>query len=187
MSPSDAKQTFLTKQTPTRKDDHTYGQTQDFSHKTGQVLHRWRSSWQAPITMLGLLLLGGALALGHHFFYRSLKGTRTPDNYSQQLNTAYGNAFAFLAKAALIGAIGSAYTQYMWFDFRSKFAKISTIDSKFTALSSIFSLLDPQFIWKSKISAILAFLCWYVMKLHTQLTTVAPLTLKPGYYHLRQL
>ncbi|KAF1849050.1 uncharacterized protein K460DRAFT_415486 [Cucurbitaria berberidis CBS 394.84] len=153
MAPSDTNQAFLTKETPTRDENHSHGPTNRF-------LHRWRSSWQAPTTMVGLLCLGGALALGHHFFYRSLQGTRTPDNYSQQLNTAYGTAFAFLAKASLIGAISSAYTQHMWFDFRTKFTKISTIDSKFTALSNIFSLLDPQFLWKSKIGVILALFSW---------------------------
>ncbi|CAO2650021.1 Nn.00g013130.m01.CDS01 [Neocucurbitaria sp. VM-36] len=158
MAPSNTKQPFLAKETPSRDDDHSREEARP--RPNDRFIHRWRSSWQAPTTMIGLLFLGGALALGHHFFYRSLRGTRVPDSYSQQLNTAYGTAFAFLAKASLIGAISAAYIQHIWFDFRTKFAKISTIDSKFMALSSILSLLDPQFLLKSKVGAILALLTW---------------------------
>ncbi|KAH7371716.1 hypothetical protein BKA66DRAFT_443910 [Pyrenochaeta sp. MPI-SDFR-AT-0127] len=161
MASSNSKHMFLANSTPAGNDNDVPTQLEGHPRKTPpSLLYRWRSSWQAPVTMLGLLLLALCLALGHHFFYTSLRGTRTPDNFSQQLNTAYGTALAFLVKAALVGAVASAYTQYMWFDFRAKFFKISTIDSKFTALSSIFSLLDPQFISKSTIGAILALLCW---------------------------
>jgi hypothetical protein len=76
------------------------------------------------------------------------------------MNTAYGTALAFLAKACMIAAVGSAYTQYIWFDFRKKCIRISTIDSTFTATSSIISLLDYQFIWSCKVGAVLAALMW---------------------------
>jgi hypothetical protein len=110
------------------------------------LAHRWKSSWQAHVTMIGLLLLGGAMVVGHHHFYQSSNYLKTPNNFSQQLNTAYGTAFAFVAKACMIAAVGSAYTQYIWTDFRKKLIKISTVDSTFTAISSIVSMLDPQFI-----------------------------------------
>jgi hypothetical protein len=100
------------------------------------------------------------MAVGHHHFYQSLNNTKTPDSFTQQLNTAYGTAFAFVAKACMIAAVGSAYTQYIWADFRKKLIKISTIDSTFTATSSIVSLLDPRFIWTCKTGAVLAALIW---------------------------
>lgn len=100
------------------------------------------------------------MAVAHHHFYQSLNNTKTPESFSQQLNTAYGTAFAFVAKACMIAAVGSAYTQYIWSDFRRKFIKISTIDSSFTATSSIVSLLDLNFIWTCKTGAVLAALAW---------------------------
>jgi hypothetical protein len=61
-----------------------------------------------PLTMIGLPILGVLLAAGHHLFYSSLNDTETPNNFKQQLNIAYGTAFAFLAKSALIAAVASA-------------------------------------------------------------------------------
>lgn len=60
----------------------------------------------------------------------------------------------------MIAAVVSAYTQYIWSDFRKKFTAISTIGSAFTAVSSVVSLLDPQFLWAYKTKAILAVLTW---------------------------
>jgi hypothetical protein len=159
MSTSDADQAFLT----TKRTEHSYSlQCADpkmYRSKPG-LLYRWSSSWQAPTTMISLLLLGCGLAIGHHFFYQSLDTTRTPDGYLQQRNSAYGTAFAFSAKACLIAAVGSAYTQHMWSDFRQKSLRIATIDSTFTATSSIFSLLDPKFLWSCKLGAVIAALAW---------------------------
>ena len=40
------------------------------------------SQWIAPATILGFLVAGVALALGHHFFYKNLAGQEAPtDNY----------------------------------------------------------------------------------------------------------
>lgn len=63
--------------------------------------------------MVGFLLLGGAVGLGHHYFYQSLNDTTTPNNFSQQMNIAYGTAFAFVAKACMVAAVVCAYTQYI--------------------------------------------------------------------------
>ena len=131
-----------------------------------ESLYSLRVSYEAPLTMLGMLFAGGALAVGHHLFYSSLNGDEVPQgddhNWGQQLNTSLGTGFAFLVKTSLISAVAAAYTQYIWFDFRSNYSRVSTIDSKFMALSSIFSMLDPAFIGKSKIGAVLALLTWSV-------------------------
>lgn len=124
------------------------------------MLHRWNSSWQAPATMIGLLLLGVAVAIGHHLFYRSLNNTETPNDYSQQRNIAYGTTFAFIFKACLIAAVGSTYTQHMWSDFRRNLLKVSTTDSTFAATSSFLALLDLQFLWRCKTNAVIAALAW---------------------------
>jgi hypothetical protein len=179
MSPSDVKQAFL----PNRKNGRGSTARPEQEDKALAVdrgfNHRWRSSWQVPTTMVGFLLLGGAMAVGHHYFYLSLDGTTTPDNFSQQLNIAYGTAFAFVAKACMIAAVVSAYTQYIWSDFRKKFIMTSTIDSTFTATTSIVSMLDPQFLWTCKIGAILAALVWYV---HFFLWSSRAILMPAGYF-----
>lgn len=158
MAPSDVKQAFLA----TSSSQHNFGkETSNNPHSRPRgVMYRWRFSWQAPATMVGALLLGCTAAIGHHLFYSSLNKTRTPENESQQRNIQYGTAFAFIAKACLIAAVGSAYAQHLWFDLRSKFLQIATIDSSFTATTSIFSLLDTQFLWSCKTGAIIATLAW---------------------------
>jgi hypothetical protein len=162
MSPSDVKQAFL----PNRESGRGSTARPEQEDKALAVdrgfTHRWRSSWQAPTTMIGFLLLSSAMAVGHHCFYLSLNGTTTPNNFSQQLNIAYGTAFAFVAKAYMVAAVVSAYTQYIWSDFRKTLITISTIASTFTATTSIVSMLDPRFLWTCKTGAILAALVWYV-------------------------
>jgi hypothetical protein len=157
MIPPNDQQAFLASKAAEPSPSQPGESSQIHSHA---FVQRWRSSWQAPVTMIGFLLLGGAMAVGHHFFYRSLNNKTTPDNFSQQLNTAYGTAFAFAAKAFMIAAVVCAYTQYIWSDFSKKLIRISTIDSTFTATSSIMSLLDPRFIRTCKTSAVIAALVW---------------------------
>lgn len=79
------------------------------------------------------------------------------------MNIAYGTAFAFVAKACMVAAVVCAYTQYIWSDFRKKLIKVSTIDSTFSATSSVVSMRDLRFIWTCKTSALLATIAWYVV------------------------
>lgn len=41
-----------------------------------QRLAVWGINWKAPAKMVGLLILGAAVPLGHHFYYQSLDGKR---------------------------------------------------------------------------------------------------------------
>jgi hypothetical protein len=159
MSTSEANQAFLEAKRPQHSYSSQLADSKTYRPKPG-LLYRWNSSWQAPITMISLLLLGCGLAIGHHFFYQSLDTTKTPDGQLQQRNIQYGTAFAFGAKACLIASVGTAYTQHMWSDFRRKSLRIATIDSSFTATTSIFSLLDPRFLSSCKTGAVMAVLAW---------------------------
>ncbi|XPS71716.1 hypothetical protein M3J09_003893 [Ascochyta lentis] len=127
--------------------------------------------------MIGLLFLGGGMSIAHHLFYQSLHNTKTPGDFSQQLNTAYGTAFAFAAKACFIAAVGSAYTQHMWFNFRKRFVRVSTMDSIFTATSSLLSLLDPRFMWSCKTGAVIAALSWLLPL--SAIVTPSTLSIRP--------
>ena len=70
--------------------------------------------------MAGTLIVGAALAIGHHLFYRHLAGQRPPESVyatfgrsgsltGQQFNLAVQSTFAFLVKAFLGLAISVAW------------------------------------------------------------------------------
>lgn len=62
--------------------------------------------WALPSTIVGLLILGLLGSLLHHWFYLWLDGERADDQFTA---TWFGNALAFLTKAALVGSITLAY------------------------------------------------------------------------------
>lgn len=156
--------------TPSPKSTIDTNQKVDNGDRNMGDSHDWRQTWQAPVTMVGLLLLGGGSAYGHHRVYDSLDGESLGDDGGvagqQQRNISYGNTLAIIAKAALVAAISTAYTQHMWFYFTRSRTTVSAMDSKFTATSSIFSLLDPKFLTTSNCGVLLAILTWYVSLSH---------------------
>lgn len=119
---------------------------------------------EAPVTMTVLLMAGALLVVGHHLYYTALDGKTVTElgerNWGQQFNLAVGTALAFLVKASLVSAVSAAYAQHFWLDVRDKFLPVSGIDSRFTALSSIFSMFDLPYHGKAKTGTILAVLTW---------------------------
>ncbi|PPJ49634.1 hypothetical protein CBER1_02171 [Cercospora berteroae] len=107
---------------------------------------------RTPALMMSSLVVGAAFSIGHHAFYSSLQSTEvrsTPYQFagwqitSQQLNTAGGTAFAFAVKASLVLAISPAYVQ-LFFRAVAKLGRdLACIDSWFSGLGDITSLLLP--------------------------------------------
>ena len=62
--------------------------------------------WALPGAIVGLLILGLLGSLLHHWYYLRLDGERADDQFTA---TWFGNALAFLTKAALVGSITLAY------------------------------------------------------------------------------
>ncbi|KAL2069201.1 hypothetical protein VTL71DRAFT_15539 [Oculimacula yallundae] len=126
----------------------------------------WSIDWRAPLKMIGLLSLGVAVAVGHHFFYRHLhlKEVSTDNSRwnfnSQSWAIRYGTAFAFLAKTFLAACISVAYQQHIWTTMRSKRITISGLDATFGATKDIFAFLNPTFLLNVKVGAVLAALTW---------------------------
>lgn len=141
----------------------TAGHPDYASSKPSKRISKLKKIWQAPVTMVSFSLVGSALAVGHHTFYSSLRGTvvygGSEDN-DQQLNIRYGTAFAFMSKTFFVGAVASAYTQHLWTVLSSNYVKVSTIDSHFTALSSILDLISPRFLSTPKYSTMIALIAW---------------------------
>jgi len=78
--------------------------------KTQQILS------DAPVVVIGALISAILLAFGHHLFYWSLQqaGSVPTSTFRQGINTSARTVFAFLVKAALTLALGTAYTQLLF-------------------------------------------------------------------------
>ena len=132
----------------------------------------WLSS---PVLMIGSLVAGVFLALGHHLFYASLAGTDAPTGSyriagsmipKQRFNTAVGTAFAFLVRAALTVAVGIAYTQMYWRSARTarKGQKLSTMDTTYSIMTNVFEFAMVQVWVKYPLMLSLAIVAWYVLR-----------------------
>ena len=127
--------------------------------------------WLAPTTILLSLAAGVLLAIGHHLFYRSLRGKQVrtrgyeilgSDVSPQQLNLAIGTAFAFLVKAALVTAVSTAYIQLLWRALL-RAARVSTLgnlDAVFSGLGNIISLSKVWIWWHYPLLFSLAIVAW---------------------------
>lgn len=137
---------------------------------------QWGVNWKAPFKMIGLLLLGVAVALGHHYYYHYLDTKEVSTNNSkwnfksQQWELRYGTAFAFLAKTFLAASISVAYQQHIWTTMRSKRITVSGLDATFGATKDIFAFLNPAFLLNVKVGAVLAALTWSVCPRVSQLS-----------------
>ncbi|KAK5727108.1 hypothetical protein LTR15_003000 [Elasticomyces elasticus] len=125
----------------------------------------------APLSMVGALLAGFVLALGHHLFYASLAGTVAPTgtydiagaNISkQQLNTAVGTAFGFLVKSCLTITTSIAFVQAFWRAIWTsrKGPTIASLDSTYTLLSDFLGLFKPSVWLHFPVPMLLAFIAW---------------------------
>lgn len=111
--------------------------------------------WQKPTTMVIAWVLGAALALGHHFFYRSLRNKPIPDGYlverfglrlsEQQINIAVGSTFAFLVKALVGVAVSTGFGQIVWMAAKMPAStKVKTVDDLFSPLADILALFNAK-------------------------------------------
>jgi hypothetical protein len=108
-----------------------------------------RIDWRAPSLMTASLVAGVVLAIGHHVFYSKLDGSSAPaSDYDlggwtipkQQANIAGGTAFAFLVKASLVVAVGTAYIQAFWRAITARKIRLSYLDTLGSVPGSITAL-----------------------------------------------
>lgn len=119
--------------------------------------------WRVPTVIILAFIAGLAFASGHHAFYSSLDG-RIVDNhlFSQQINLAVGQAFAFLVRASLVISIGASYWQVFWGTVLHRTLAISQVDVLAGMLDSILDLLDLRASRTRPILIALALLSWMV-------------------------
>jgi hypothetical protein len=128
--------------------------------------------WRIPTLMLGMLMSGVSLAIGHHLFYQSLhgksiSGTRRGDNQplTQQVSIAIGTAFAFLVKAALVISVNTAYYQSFWKMAKQKSTKALTLDwldTAFSGATNAMSLLKVPSWLRNPLLFTMGTAIWYV-------------------------
>ncbi|KXT10354.1 hypothetical protein AC579_9159 [Pseudocercospora musae] len=129
--------------------------------------------WLAPVTILSSLIGGTCLAIAHHLFNSSLKGTLVDaDPYElvnfevtqQQINTAVGTALAFLSRSCLVVALSTAYTQAFWWTITRDCAtaRLSTIDVLYSVLSNFWNLFKARMWWKHPLLLLMALVIWLI-------------------------
>ena len=137
-----------------------------------------RIHWVAPATIVGALLAGVALALGHHLFYASLnKTTVSPDTLSvlgssisrQELNIAAGTALAFLAKASFVLSVSVSFMQLFWAKAKSRPKTLANLDHLYSALGNLLTLSNLPLWWAYPLLLVTAVAAWYVAQHETSL------------------
>jgi hypothetical protein len=130
---------------------------------------KWGVNWRAPFKMLGLLVSGVGLALGHYFYFKSLDGTIVVppksrfDLDDQEWHARFGTALAFLVKTCFAAAVAIAYKQSAWLNMRSNAHCVSGLDSIFSGTTDILAYLSFDFLLHAKVAALIAGVTWYVL------------------------
>lgn len=140
------------------------------------MANKFRFHWFAPFLMLGSFALAILLCFGHHLFYQSLEGSRVSSTdrkllgarfTAQQVNIAGGTAFAFLAKAAFVLSVSTAYYQAFWKMARQSPARgkpptLGRLDDAFSALNNILALANLPLWFRFPLLFVIAITAWSV-------------------------
>ncbi|KAL2818104.1 hypothetical protein BJX63DRAFT_84054 [Aspergillus granulosus] len=129
--------------------------------------------WRMPTAMIVCFVIGVGLAIGHHFYYYSLDGTRVGDQSRQEWALRIGTGLAFLMKTFLTTAVGIACVQHFWWILRLKPIRLSTLDSMFDIRGSIFNFFDLHIWLRGPNVAILGLISWLI----PIVTVITPSTL----------
>ncbi|KAL2831743.1 hypothetical protein BDW59DRAFT_124417 [Aspergillus cavernicola] len=129
--------------------------------------------WRMPTAMISCFLIGLGLAIGHHFHYYSLDGTRVGNQSKQEWALRIGTGLAFLTKTFLTTAVGIACIQNFWWIIRLKPVRLSTLDSMFDIRGSIFNFFDLHIWLRGPNVAVLGLISWLI----PLVTVITPSTL----------
>ena len=133
----------------------------DGTRSTGHERYvEWGIFWKTPLLIVFWALVGISWAIGHHFYYQSLDGTRAGSSARQSWPVRFGTAFAFLVVASLRAACDTAYQQYIWTLFKRKALSLDTLDRLFSVLSDPTAFMSWEFLTHAKIAFLIAIVCW---------------------------
>ncbi|KAL4872318.1 hypothetical protein BDV12DRAFT_193756 [Aspergillus spectabilis] len=129
--------------------------------------------WRMPTAMITCFIIGVGLAIGHHFYYYSLDGTRVGNQSKQEWALRFGTGMAFLTKTFLATAVGIACIQNFWWILRLKPIRLSTLDSMFDIRGNIFNFFDLHIWLRGPNVAVLGLISWLI----PLVTVITPSTL----------
>jgi hypothetical protein len=124
---------------------------------------KWGIAWKTPFMMVVWALLGLGWALGHHFYYQSLDGTRAGSSSRQNWAVRFGTALSFLVVTCVRASCDSVYKQYIWTLFKRRSFSLSTVDGLFSATQDPRSLMSLEFLQHAKVAYLIATICWLVV------------------------
>ncbi|KAL2837254.1 hypothetical protein BJY01DRAFT_46869 [Aspergillus pseudoustus] len=122
----------------------------------------WGVGWNVPVMMVGFLISGALLALGHHLYYDTLDGTRVTSIEQQTWATRIGTGLAFLSRAFLVSAVGIAAVQETWATLRKKTVRLCGINSMFDVLNSPMAFFSWDLWRHAKTLTMLAIFSWLI-------------------------
>ncbi|KAJ0423246.1 hypothetical protein BJY00DRAFT_310375 [Aspergillus carlsbadensis] len=122
----------------------------------------WGVGWQCPVMMVGPVICGALLAVGHHLYYDSLDDTRVTSINQQTWAIRIGTGFAFLIRSFLVSAVGVAAVQELWSTLRKKSIRLYGIDSMFAVMGSPIALLTWDVWVYAKTLTLLAIVAWLI-------------------------
>ncbi|KAF2873299.1 hypothetical protein BDV95DRAFT_516925 [Massariosphaeria phaeospora] len=151
--------------------DSTHTVSSYSNHKTGDLdaqalaerrageLAQWKIHWATPLTMIALLLLGAAGAVGHHVFYRRLDGQEAKHQLEM---IRWGTALAFFVKSTMVGSVVMSYRQRVWYTVRKRALTIKAIDGFFSATEDFTQFWNWEMIRNGKLAAFMALCGWLI-------------------------
>lgn len=142
------------------QDDFAAKEANILETKPGGMKTRLMKDWKAPSKMIALLVAGLVLAIGHHYYYRSLAGNIVTNSSDQEWKIRFGTAFAFLVKACFAGAVFLAYTEHAWTSLSNSKYSVGGLNAIFSGPSDPLNFLNTEFLLHAKIAAALAAVVW---------------------------
>jgi hypothetical protein len=139
---------------------NTNGSVYTAQSKPPRNVVQWGVPISKQIRMIGFVILGILLALGHHLFFSSLNTTVVGSTSRQQWAIAFGTAFAFLIASFLGLAVSSAYTQFIWAYLRKNTLSLRGIDKIFSLTSDLTGFLSLELMKRAKAVILFAILSW---------------------------
>lgn len=120
-----------------------------------------RIHWAVPATLIGASIAGTAFAIGHHFYYSSLNGTKVHSTSEQRWALRIGTALAFLVKTFFTTSTAIAFVQQSYLTLSQSSATIGEVDNIFGILRDFGSFYDVALWFRHPLLLFPAIITWY--------------------------
>lgn len=136
----------------------------------------WGIYWTTPLSMVGLLIFGIAVAVVHHLYYTTLDKTSAGTIPRQQWVSRIGTGLAFLFKTTLVSAVKQSRTQSLWMTLRDDTMTLGGIDALFAVTNNPRHFLSWEMLRSAQLASVMAFVAWTIPL--AAITTPATISVK---------